>query len=208
MSDFLIYSSYLILLINLILYSISFFRKGKANVFFVEFLFFISILQLVMEILYHQKIDNLILVNLYFLGQFILLGLFFRSLFTIKNQKNFILWTLISGVIIIVVHYIYDYKVLFKFNLFAIVLTSLLLISYALIHLYNQLTTEKKYYYITIGSLIYLLPSTVLFLIGNLSSGLSNDFKYISWQLNAFLIIVQQLFYLFEWKVSLFNKKK
>ncbi|MEO8239840.1 MAG: hypothetical protein ABI576_17180 [Flavobacterium sp.] len=159
-----------------------------------------------MEMLYRLKITNLLLVNLFFIGQFILLGLFFKSFFIVKNQKKYLLWSLLSGLLLIIIESIYDCDLFFEFNLFEIILTSLLLVSYAIMHLYNQLTTEKIYYYITIGVIIYMLSSTVLFLVGNLTNDLSDEFKYLSWQLNAFLFIVLQLFYLYEWKVSFYKK--
>lgn len=159
-----------------------------------------------MEMLYWFKITNLLLVNVFFIGQFILLGLFFKSLFIIKNQKKYLLWSLLSGLLLIIIESIYNYNLFFEFNLFEIILTSLLLVSYALMHLYNQLTAEKVCYYITIGVIIYMLSSTVLFLVGNLTNDLSDEFKYLSWQLNAFLFIVLQLFYLYEWKVSFYKK--
>lgn len=159
-----------------------------------------------MEMLYRLKITNLLLVNVFFIGQFILLGLFFKSFFIVKNQKRYLLWSLLSGLLLIIIESIYNYNLFFEFNLFEIILTSLLLVSYAGMHLYNQLTTEKVYYYITIGVIIYMLSSTVLFLVGNLTNDLSDEFKYLSWQLNAFLFIVLQLFYLYEWKVSFYKK--
>jgi hypothetical protein len=163
-------------------------------------------MQFSMEMLYRLKITNLLLVNVFFIGQFILLGLFFKSLFIVKNQKRYLLWSLLSGLLLIIIESIYNYNLFFEFNLFEIILTSLLLVSYAVMHLYNQLTTEKVYYYITIGVIIYMLSSTVLFLVGNLTNDLSDEFKYLSWQLNAFLFIVLQLFYLYEWKVSFYKK--
>jgi hypothetical protein len=159
-----------------------------------------------METLYRLKITNLLLVNVFFIGQFILLGFFFKSFFIIKNQKKYLLWSLLSGLLLIIIESIYDYGLFFEFNLFEIILTSLLLVSYAIMHLYNQLTTEKVYYYITIGVIIYMLSSTVLFLVGNLTNDLSDEFKYLSWQLNAFLFIVLQLFYIYEWKVSFYKR--
>jgi len=94
----------------------------------------------------------------------------------------------------------------FKFNLFEIVLTSLLVVVFALLYLYKMLTDSKKYYYITVGIIIYLLASTVLFLVGNLTIGLSKEVRLISWNLNAFFVLVNQLFILYEWKVS-FSRK-
>lgn len=207
MVDLLIYSSYLILLINLILYSYSFFRKEKANVFFVSYLAFSTLIQFSMEIIYHLKLNNLFLVNIFFVGQMILLGLFYNSLFQLKAQKIFVKATLIIALLILGIQFIMDSNQFLKFNLFEITLTSLLIVVFALLHFYNMLTENKRYYYVSIGIVFYLLASTVLFLIGNLSTGLSTDLKYLSWQLNAFLLIVYYLFILYEWKVSFLKKE-
>jgi hypothetical protein len=207
MVDLLIYSSYLILLINLILYSYSFFRKEKANVFFVSYLAFSTLIQFSMEIIYHLKLNNLFLVNIFFVGQMILLGLFYNSLFQLKAQKIFVKATLIIALLILGIQFIMDSNQFLKFNLFEITLTSLLIVVFALLHFYNMLTENKRYYYVSIGIVFYLLASTVLFLIGNLSTGLSADLKYLSWQLNAFLLIVYYPFILYEWKVSFFKKE-
>jgi len=207
MDDFLIYSSYLILLINLVLYSFSFFRKGKANVFFVSYLAFSTVLQFSMELVYHLGMNNLFLVNIFFIGQMIILGLFYNSLFHLKAQKVFVKTTLIIALMILGIQFILDSSQFLKFNLFEITLTSLLIVVFALVHFYNMLTESKRYYYVSMGIVFYLLASTVLFLIGNLSTGLSADLKYLSWQLNAFLLIVYYLIILFEWLQS-YSKKK
>ena len=207
MDDFLIYSSYLILLINLLLYSFSFFREGKANVFFVSYLAFSTLLQFSMELVYHLGMSNLFLVNIFFIGQMIILWLFYNSSFEIKAQKTFVKSSLIIALLILSVQFIMDSSQFLKFNLFGITLTSLLIVVFALLHFYNMLTENKKYYYITASIVFYLLASTVLFLIGNLSTGLSADLRYLSWQLNAFLLIIYYLIILFEWKVS-FSKKE
>lgn len=205
MDDFLIYSSYLILLINLILYSFSFFRKGKANVFFVSYLAFSTVLQFSMELVYHLGMNNLFLVNIFFIGQMIILGLFYNSLFDIKAQKIFVKSALLIALLILLVQFIRDSSQFLKFNLFGITLSSLLIVVFALIHFYNMLTESKRYYYISMGIVFYLLASTVLFLIGNLSTGLSVDLRYRSWQLNAFLLIVYYLVFLFEWIKSFYK---
>lgn len=207
MTDFLIYSSYLILLINLILYSYSFFRKEKANVFFVSYLAFSWVLQFSMEIIYSYGLNNLFLVNIFFIGQMILLGLFYNSLFHLKAQKKFVKATLIIALLILSVQFVIDSSQFLKFNLFEITLTSLLIVVFALLHFYNMLTENKKYYYVSVGLVFYLLASTVLFLIGNLSSGLSDDLKFLSWQLNALLLIIYYLIILFEW-IKSFSKIK
>ncbi|MET0946461.1 MAG: hypothetical protein ABWY22_13700, partial [Flavobacterium sp.] len=80
--------------------------------------------------------------------------------------------SLIVALLILAVQLTVDSSQFLKFNLFEITLTSLLIVVFALLHLYNMLTESKIYYYISVGIIIYSLASTVLFLIGNLSSGL------------------------------------
>ena len=206
MDDFFFFFAYLILLLNLILYSYSFFRKEKANVFFVSYLAFSFLLQIYMEIIYFLRGNNLLAINIFFVGQMILLGLFYNSLMHIKGQKLFVKTSVIIALMVLGAQFIMDPNQFFKFNLFEITLTSLLIVIFALIHFYNMLTENKEYYYISIGIVFYLLTSTVLFLVGNLSPELSADLKYITWMLNAFLIVVYQLFILYDWIKS--NPKK
>lgn len=206
MDDFLIYFGYLILVINFILYTFSFFKKGKANVFFVAYLGFSFLMQFGMEFLYHLKKNNLLIMNLFFIGQMILLGLFYRSLYKLDLQKRFVLVTIILALVLLIVQNTFDPNLLFKFNLPQITITSLLIVVFALIHFYNILTEKKQYYYITVGVVIYMFGATVLLLLGNLTSGFSDDFKYISWRINAVLVIVYYFFVLFEWIKSFSNK--
>ncbi|MFB3390263.1 hypothetical protein [Flavobacterium sp. LAR06] len=159
-----------------------------------------------MEVMYILKVNNLPVLNMFFIGQMILLGLFYNSLLKIKIQKIFVKICIVVALLILVVQFALDTSQFLKFNLFEIALTCLLIVVFALLHLYNMLTEGKKYYYVSIGIITYLFASTVLFLIGNLSFSLSDDLKYLIWTLNAFLSIVYQFFILYEWKVSFYNK--
>lgn len=159
-----------------------------------------------MELMYILRINNLFAVNIFFIGQMILLGLFYNSLLHIKSQKMFIKISLLITLLILTGQFIMDSQEFLKFNLFEITLTSLLIVIFALLHFYNMLTEVKKYYYVSVGLICYLLASTVLFLIGNLSLGLSNDVKYLTWMLNAFLILIYQFFILYDW-IKSFSKK-
>lgn len=206
MIDFFVYSVYLVLLVNLILYSFSFFRKGKANVFFVSYLAFSFLMQFSMELMYHLKLNNLFFLNMFFIGQMILLGLFYNSLLNLKIQKIFVKVCIVVALLILVVQFTLDPGQFLKFNMFEIALTCLLIVVFALLHLYNMLTEGKKYYYASIGIIIYLFASTVLFLIGNLSFSLSDDLKYLIWTLNAFLSLVYQFFILYDWIKSFYKK--
>ncbi|MEO7978641.1 hypothetical protein [Flavobacterium sp.] len=208
MIDILIYAGYFILIINLILYSFSFFRKEKANGFFVGYLTFAFIMQFIMEVMYYLHMNNLYAVNIFFVGQMIFLGLFYESVLKNKKQKRFVKYSIIAVIFILFFQFVIDYKEFLKFNLLGITITSLIIVVFALLHFYNMLTDEKEYYYLNIGVLFYLFSSTVLYLVGNLTSGLSDDVKYLTWTLNALLIVVYYFFILFEWKIRYDQNKK
>lgn len=207
MNDFLIYLSYSILIINLIVYAISFFRGEKVNGFFLVYLLFATIMQLSMELLYllHQK--NLFLMNLFFIGQMLILGLFFSSLMNSKSHKTMIHAIMTLNVIAIGGQSCLDYEQFFQYNLLVIVITNLSVIVFAVLHLYNMLTIEKKYYFVTIGLILYLLASTMVFVVGNINAKLNNEVKFLLWIFNSILVILYYLFILYDWKVSFFSKK-
>ncbi|MFV8356795.1 hypothetical protein ACNQGB_11510 [Flavobacterium sp. XS1P32] len=123
-----------------------------------------------------------------------------------KSQVAIIQYSMLAGCVILIVDYGFNPEQFFKFNLLEIALTSLLVVLYAVMHLYNMLLEKKEYYYLTIGIIIYLLASTVLFFVGNLTIGLSEAVKFLTWTLNSFFVIVYQLFILFEWKRSFYKK--
>jgi len=203
MFDVFIYISYFILTIDLILYTYSFFREKKANVFFVCYLAFSFLMQFSMETFYHLRMNNLFLVNIFIIGQMILLGLFYNSIFSLKSQKKFVLISILIALLILAIQFIMDWNQFLRFNLFEITLTSLLVVIFALIHFYNMLTESKEYYFISIAVVFYLLTSTVLFLIGNLTHNLSKEFKFLSWELNSILLIMYYGFILYDWKKNL-----
>lgn len=202
MDEFFIYLGYFILLINVLLYTFSFFYGKKVNAFFVWYLQLIFSIQIISYIMMKLHINNLFVSHFFFVGQLVLLGLFYKTLMKTERQKDFVKMGIGLGLFVLGIQYVLEPDQFFKFNLLEIAITSLLVVVFAMMHLYNMLAEKKEYYYVTVGVIIYLLASTVLFFVGNLTIGLSKELKFLTWTLNAFLIIVYQLFILFEWKKS------
>lgn len=198
---------YALLLLNSVLYFKGFFNQGKAFKIFTVYLLGTVLIQIFSKFFSSLYGNNLFLSHFYFIGQFVVLSLFFKSLFNIKKQKLLVNGILIIGMSILAGQYLLDPNLFFRFNLFEIFLTSFLVIVLATVHLYNLLTEKKVFYYCTIGMLLYLFSSTVLFLVGNLTALLSKEYQLLPWTLNALLIIVYQLFILFEWKKSFYIKQ-
>ena len=203
----LVYIGELVLLLNLILFLIVFPKQGKAFRIFTGYLALIFTIEVVSGTLKKLGIHNLFLSHFYFIGQFIILSFFYHTILKNARQQKIVKIGVAVGLLAIAIQYAFDPSLFFKFNLFEIFVTALLLIIFATFNFYNMLNEKKEFYYINMGLLFYLFGSTVLFFVGNLTANLSVKWSYFTWSLNAFLVIVNQLFILLEWYKS-FSKKK
>ena len=205
--DSLVYIGYLLLFVNLVLFIKGFTSHDKVFKIFTWYLGIVFCIQMTASAYVYFSVNNLFLSHFYFIGQLVVLSFFYSTLLKIKAQKNFLKIAFALGILALGIHYYLDPSQFFKFNLFEIAVTSLLVVVFAMIHLYNMLAGEKEFYYVTVGIIIYLLGSTVLFFVGNLIIGLSSEFKFLTWTLNALLVIIFQLFILFEWRKSFYKKE-
>lgn len=184
-----------------------FFKQGKAYKIFTLYLGLIFVIQILAEILIQKRSNNLFLSHFYFVGQFVLLSLFYEKILKEEYQKRVVKISSIIGLLVLAIQYSSNPNLFFRFNLFEIFITSFLLIIYATFHFYNLLNEKKEFYYINIGILMYLFGSTVLFLAGNMVAVLNSKLGKLTWILNSCLYVVYQLFILMEWKKS-FSKKQ
>lgn len=195
------------MVLNVVLYTVSFFQVKKANGFFMTYLYFAFIMNAIMYVYYILHRSNLVFMNLFFIGDMVLLGLFYSSILKTKWQKMGVKLSIVTALLFLIIQIVLNVKQLFTFNLFVIALTCTSLVIFAVMHLYNMLTDKKDYYYFTIGLILYLSSSTILYLVGGLTVKLPDNVKLISWNLNAVLMIVYQLFILYEWNVGFFVRK-
>lgn len=149
---------------------------------------------------YLYPAQNLYLSHFYFNAQFILLSIVFYRLFIKKKLKKLVVLNYVIVTSIIIGMYVYNSESFWQFNLFEIAATSALLIIYALIHLNNTLGTKKKYFYLTIGLILYLLCSSLIFLFGNYELVFMEDPYIDIWIFNTLFYIVYQVLIFSEWK--------
>lgn len=195
-----IYFSYILHFVNIILFFIGFSKNGKAYKIFSIYLFVILLGEIISEIMVSNKYQNISMSHYYFIFQFLFLSLFYIHILKFKFQKRIIKFGLFVIPITLVIQYIYNPKLFFIFNLFEVFICSFSIVIYATFHFYNMLNKEKEFYYINSGILIYLFGSTIIFLCGNVlimkKSGLSFYLIYI----NAILYIFYLTMILIEWK--------
>lgn len=144
--------------------------------------------------------QNFYLSHFYFNAQFVLLSIVFYRLFTTQVLKKIVVVNYLIVTLVIIGVYIYDNALFWQFNLFEIASTSALLIVYGLIHLYNTLGAKKKYFYLTIGLILYLLCSSLIFLFGNYELVFIEDPYIDIWIFNTLFYIAYQVLIFAEWR--------
>ena len=151
--------------------------------FIIEFLILIGT-----SVLHYYKINNLIISHVYFISQFILLSLFYRSLFSF-GQKQFVNVLLVVIPTVIGIHFYYNPDKIWKFNVLEIFLTSIPLVIYSIIHLYNSLTRKNIFLYVNVAVLMYLSSSTLIFILGDILTSMTRTMVLDIWVINKVLYI-------------------
>lgn len=199
-NDFFLHLGYLLLLINTVLFFSKYRREAVAFRIFCYYSLAMLMIQLYSFILTKLKSENLFLSHWYFIIQFLLLSFFYLKILTEKWQKKVVQLVMPICIVVLFVQYYHDPSLYPKFNLLEIFITSFPLVVYSAFHLYNMLNNEKEFYYISLGVLIYLMGSTCIFLVGNLSLTLLPKFFFeVIWNLNVYLYVIYQLFFLTEY---------
>ena len=188
------------LIVAFILFVTNIRNKDKTYRIFTLYLGLISICEISLNISFFFVKNNLIIGNIDSIVQFVLLSLFFSSMYQDKLQRNLLVFLSSITLFIILAQFIQDPSLLFKYGEFSTFSTSFLLIIYGVTHLYNLLNAPSKFYYATIGLLTYLLGSTIVQLTGNIFVKLMDvgTYKQI-WVINNLAYLTFQLFVIVEW---------
>lgn len=191
-----------ILIINVILYFIGFFRNGKAYKFFCIYLLSIATIQVFMAILAAKSHNNHFLSTYYLILRFIFLSFFFYYLFrsVAVFKSNIVKYTSAAAVIFLAIQYIADPGLYYVFNSVGFFVTSVLLIIYAVLYLYEMLSHRLPFYYVTIGIFVYLISSALIFASAASMVTFNDDISMAIWLINAALFIVYQILIFLEWK--------
>ena len=185
-----------------------FLKSYSANKGVMAFIFFTVYLLLTFCILFAgfilalNKTNNLYLSHFYFIIQFVVLSLFYKTLFT-QKQGTWITVILVSVLTILGIQYAFDLSLFFRFNILEVFLTSFPLVVYSIIHLYNILNKVGTFMYINAGILIYLSTSTLIFILGDYLSGFQNQIIKNIWFLNKVLYTGYLILIFLEWKKHL-----
>lgn len=213
--DFFQYLGILLLFINTCLYIWSYRTHSTVALkYFSIYLLIIFIVQATGHVYAFYKKDNLFLSHYYFISQFVLLSLFYKSLFK-KNQKSIVNVTLILVLTILAIQYFNNPKMFFRFNILEIFVTTFPIIVFSIMYLYNSLSIPGKFMNINAGILVYLTTSSLIYILGDYITTyiksvptIRNDAIVNIWFLNKVLYVGFLLLILIEWKKNILPAKK
>lgn len=203
------YIGFIILIVNTVIYSIGFIKNDKAYKFFVFYLVAITIIQIVMEIYAGNGLKNHFLSNYYLFSQFILLSYFFYFLFQdSKRKKRLIHYATLFITLCLLVQYFLYPGLYFTFNSLGFLVTTSVLIIYAVMYLYELLTKRPSFVFTTVGLAIYLMSSSLIFVSASSIVSFNDSANMSIWKINALLFIIYQLLILWEWKRAFYLKAR
>lgn len=194
---------YAVIPINIIntivyLFSLKNIKKNNTYTLFCIYLLCALIINISVITLASFKEHNLFLSHYYFILQFILLSLFYRTLFE-KHQKLLVDILLIMNTIILTIQYVLTPELYFKFNTTEVFITCAPIVIYSVIHLYNSLSKSSKFMYINIGILVYLTISTLIFILGDYLSEVSYEAGKNIWFFNKVMYVFYLILIFTEW---------
>ena len=194
-----------------LLYFIGFSKQGKAYKIFTIYITTVLIIDFIASNLWDWfGIYNIFTGHFYDLLQFVLLSYFYDKLLQTKKQLYTVNILLIILPLFLLIRYFFNPEMFFGYSLLETYLTTMPIIIYATMHLYNNLGEKTEFYYANLGLLFYLFGSTVIFLLYELlamfkvRSALYDNLVVI----NFVLQYIKFGFFFYQWKLIYFNKNE
>lgn len=199
------------LLINVILYLIGF--RNSSKTYKVVFLYLILsfLIQGIALVFSQLSLNNHFLSTYYLLIRFSLLSLFFFCLFQeigLNRLKNTVLVISSIALLTVLSQYLMKPNLYYQFNPIGFLITSLVLIVFAVIYLYELLSRKNYYLFFVLGLLIYLISSSIIFISATDIININNELNYYIWIINASLYLGYQVLISWQWKELHFSKEK
>ena len=203
------YYLYITSAILCLLYFIGFFRNGKAYKIFTIYITGVLLIDFISSNLWSWfRIYNVFMHHFYELFQFVILSYFYSLLLKTKSQLYTVYILLIVLPLFLLSRYLINPSLFFEYNLFETYLTTMPLIIYSSMHLYNNLGEKSDFYYSNLGLLFYLFTSTFIFLFYRLLVvfEIEDHINDLMININITLQYIKFGFFFYQWKLIYFNK--
>lgn len=182
-----------------LLYIRYFFLNKIAYKVFTLFLIFYAIIEFFQVFVKDFLLikDNIFLFVYYFIGQFVLLSIFFKKLLGYK----WIYYIMYAGLVFFAIQYVMEPQMYFRFNPLGSVISNVIIVSYSFLYFYKRLAEKGEFLIVNIGIFLYLLSSILVFASGNLifNENISDEIPRLLVRINRILFLVFQVLILVEW---------
>jgi len=200
--------------LNVVLYVYGWINNKSSRLIQLLTLYTISLFATHFTMMYIAKMsenpNNLFVAHYHFVFQFLLLGLFYRRLFT-NFQKKWVTAIIVLVLTSLAFYYIINPAKYWEFNVIDIFITTVPLIFFSICHLYNMLTSARKFFIFNAGVLIYLSTTALIFFLGTLWNS-EKDFVAIDsqtttniWFISELIYLVYLIFITIEWKTTIYK---
>ncbi|WP_461303529.1 hypothetical protein [Aureisphaera sp.] len=183
----------------------------KRLSYFLFWNLFIEILAITFMKLGH---NNLPLLHLYTLGEFLLFSYFYKSLLNKPKPFQLFFPLFVAGISVLIILNSIFVQSIYGFNTIAKTLVQVLIISYSVLYFYNLVENQKASNHIAkslrlINSAIMIYYSGSLFIFMCSKISFENTETYIVfWAFNAILNVIFQLLILWGVWIAFFRKNR
>ena len=153
-----------------------------------------------------QIINNFFLSHFIFNSHFLFLTYFFYHVIDVEWIKKLMVGLMIFFYVALAVQYIQDPSLFWRFNLFEILFISISLLTFGLIYLYITLGEKDTYYNFSVGLILFMFCSSVIYISGNYDLVLVEKPYIDIWIFNYLFFIIYQFFINKQLKVFVKNE--
>ncbi|MBI9034333.1 MAG: hypothetical protein JEZ03_07670 [Bacteroidales bacterium] len=202
--------SFIVLIIAAILGLLQVGKSDTATRVLVGYLILTLIVEVIAKVLILNGKQNLPLLHLYTLFEFMLFSIFYVHILNIKRTiKKYVFPFLGIVSVLIVINSLFLQSVT-EFNTNAKVFVGIIICLYSIVYFQQQLSVRgnKSLNLINSGVLIYFSGSLMVFITGGVINYLSMESAYLIWGLNLILSIIFYLIISYALCLNLLRKIK
>lgn len=137
--------------------------------------------------------NNFFISHIFFIIQLLFLSYFFYNVFENKITKQIVKFFSVALLVVFILQYAITPSNFFKFNLYEVVSICVLLITFSLVYVYNNLGKSKKYLYFSFGVVIYFTCTCFVYLLGGYTIVLCQNPFIDHWIIKDVFFIIFQL---------------
>ncbi len=205
--DSVFFLSVFLLFINCILFTR---LKNKTKTDIILYLYLlVNLFETILCFSIYQLLpdSNYFVSHLYFFIHFSFLSYFYYQIIENRRIKKLIKIIFPIVYLLIIVSFVVNPKLFFGFNLLEIILICTSIIAFAFVLIFQTLETEKRYFYFSIGIILYFTISCLIFISGSLDKIMVflKDPYIDHWIIKDLFFTIFQIFIFKEY---LFIKKK